>query len=56
MRIRGIYDADERSEYRCSHQNPYIKRIYEEFLGEPGSRKAHELLHTSYAARDLYLK
>ena len=56
MRIRGIYDADEASEYRCSHQNPYIKQVYAEFLEEPGSHKAHELLHTHYESKPLYLK
>jgi iron only hydrogenase large subunit-like protein len=56
LRIRGIYDADEQSTYRCSHQNPYIKQIYSEFLKEPGSHKAHELLHTHYEAKPLYIK
>ncbi|HET7838382.1 MAG TPA: NADH-dependent [FeFe] hydrogenase, group A6 [Rectinemataceae bacterium] len=56
LRIRGIYDDDERAEYRCSHHNPYIKQVYAEFLGSAGSHKAHELLHTHYEARDLYLK
>jgi NADH-quinone oxidoreductase subunit G len=56
MRIRGIYDADEASEYRCSHQNPYIKQVYAEFLENPGSHKAHELLHTHYESKPLYLK
>jgi NADH-quinone oxidoreductase subunit G len=56
MRIRGIYDADEASEYRCSHQNPYIKQVYAEFLEKPGSHKAHELLHTHYESKPLYLK
>ncbi|MGO8695243.1 MAG: NADH-dependent [FeFe] hydrogenase, group A6 [Rectinemataceae bacterium] len=56
QRIRGIYDDDENAEYRCSHQNPFIKQVYAEFLQEPGSHKAHELLHTHYTARDLYLK
>jgi NADH-quinone oxidoreductase subunit G len=56
MRIRGIYDADEASEYRCSHQNPYIKQVYAEFLEAPGSHKAHELLHTHYESKPLYLK
>ena len=56
QRIRGIYDDDERSEYRCSHHNPFIKQVYAEFLERPGSHRAHELLHTHYTARDLYLK
>jgi NADH-quinone oxidoreductase subunit G len=56
QRIRGIYDADEASTYRCSHQNPYIKQVYAEFLEQPGSHKAHELLHTHYESKPLYLK
>jgi len=55
-RMRDIYDADEASEYRCSHQNPFIKQVYAEFLEAPGSHKAHELLHTHYESRPLYLK
>ena len=34
------------------HENPDIKLLYSEFFGEPGSHKAHELLHTHYIARD----
>jgi len=56
QRIRAIYDHDEHKEYRCSHHNPYIKKVYEEFLGEPNGHKAHELLHTHYFERPLYLK
>ena len=55
-RIRAIYDHDEAKEYRCSHQNPYIKKVYEEFLEAPGSHKAHQLLHTHYTERPLFLK
>ncbi len=39
---------------RKSHLNPVITKIYEEFLGEPGSHLAHELLHTTYKKRDFY--
>lgn len=53
-RIEGIYTDDERSVRRCSHQNPMIAKIYEEFLGEPLSHKAHELLHTGYRERAIY--
>jgi NADH-quinone oxidoreductase subunit G len=56
LRMRAIYDHDEEKEYRCSHQNPYIKKIYEEFLEKPGSHKAHQLLHTHYTERPLFLK
>ncbi|MDR2095269.1 MAG: [FeFe] hydrogenase, group A [Treponema sp.] len=55
-RAGGIYQDDESSQYRCSHQNPFIKQVYDEFLGEPNGHKAHELLHTKYVPRDLYLK
>ncbi|MDR1108957.1 MAG: [FeFe] hydrogenase, group A, partial [Spirochaetaceae bacterium] len=55
-RIAGLYQDDQQASYRCSHQNPNIKLIYEEFLGEPSGHKAHELLHTKYEGRPLYLK
>ncbi len=50
-RKQAIYDIDKDCEIRKSHQNPDIIKLYEEFLGEPGSHKAHELLHTSYTGR-----
>jgi len=56
QRTAGIYADDEKSQYRCSHQNPFINQVYKEFLGEPGGHKAHELLHTSYVERPLYIK
>lgn len=55
-RAMGIYEDDRSSEIRCSHQNPYIKAIYDEFLGSPLSEKAHKLLHTKYHERPLYNK
>jgi NADH-quinone oxidoreductase subunit G len=56
QRTSGIYNDDEKSSYRCSHQNPFIQQVYKEFLGEPNGHKAHELLHTKYVERPLYLK
>ena len=56
QRTEGIYSDDQKSQYRCSHQNPFINQVYKEFLGEPGAHKAHQLLHTKYAERPLYLK
>ncbi len=53
-RIKGIYHDDERSSFRCSHQNHFIDLVYKEFLGKPNSEKAHKLLHTHYEARPLY--
>ncbi len=50
-RAAALYSEDERQALRQSHNNPQIKELYEKFLGEPNSHKAHELLHTDYAAR-----
>ena len=47
-RMKGIYTEDERKTLRLSHENPDILALYKEFLGEPGSEKAHHLLHTEY--------
>lgn len=47
-RAAAIYSEDERKIIRKSHENPQILTLYKEFLGEPGSHKAHELLHTHY--------
>ena len=55
-RTSGLYTDDVKSQYRCSHQNPFIGQVYKEFLGEPGGHKAHELLHTKYVERPLYIK
>ncbi|MDR0472733.1 MAG: iron hydrogenase small subunit, partial [Treponema sp.] len=56
QRTAGMYRDDEKSQYRCSHQNPFIGQVYSEFLGEPNGHKAHELLHTQYVERQLYNK
>jgi len=56
QRIAGLYQDDRDKALRCSHDNPEIKHIYEEFLGEPLSEKAHHLLHTRYRERQVYLK
>ncbi|MBP2026251.1 NADH-quinone oxidoreductase subunit G [Acetoanaerobium pronyense] len=50
-RIEGIYSEDRSKTLRKSHENPMIKKLYEEYLGEPYGEKAHELLHTHYVAR-----
>ena len=50
-RTKAIYEEDELKVLRKSHENPYIKKLYEEFLGEPCGEKSHELLHTHYFDR-----
>ncbi len=47
-RMAAIYREDAGKTIRKSHENPYIKQLYEEFLGKPMSEKAHHLLHTHY--------
>ena len=51
-RAQALYTEDERQTLRQSHNNPQIIELYEKFLGEPNSHKSHELLHTTYAARE----
>lgn len=53
LRAKVLYDLDESRELRKSHDNPAIKELYNNYLGEPGSHKAHELLHTSYVKRSI---
>ena len=55
-RIDGLYADDKKSEFRKSHQNPEIKKIYADFLEKPSSHKAHNLLHTHYVPRPTYKK
>ncbi|HHU49491.1 MAG TPA: 2Fe-2S iron-sulfur cluster binding domain-containing protein [Clostridiales bacterium] len=50
-RAAAIYDEDRSLPVRKSHENPSVKKVYEEYLGEPNSHKAHELLHTHYTPR-----
>jgi len=47
-RAKAIYAEDAGKPIRKSHENPYIIKLYEEFLGKPMSEKAHHLLHTAY--------
>lgn len=47
-RAQGLYKEDSELQYRKSHFNPSIRKLYNEYLEEPNSHKAHELLHTIY--------
>ena len=53
-RLKGLYSEDEGKALRKSHDNPYITRIYEEYLGSPCGHKSHELLHTHYVKRGIF--
>ncbi len=54
IRAKALYNEDAGKPIRKSHENPEIKAIYADFLGEAGGHKAHELLHTTYSAKEKY--
>jgi len=54
LRAKALYKEDKSLPLRKSHENPTIKKIYEEFLEKPGSHKSHEILHTSYKKRNKF--
>lgn len=51
LRAEALYGEDKGLKHRKSHDNPAIKKIYEEYLGEPLGHKSHKLLHTTYTPR-----
>lgn len=53
-RASVLYNLDENAPLRKSHENPEIKKLYDEYLGKPGSEKAHHLLHTTYVKRTVH--
>jgi NADH-quinone oxidoreductase subunit G/NADP-reducing hydrogenase subunit HndD len=53
-RMNAIYREDEGKNLRKSHENPFILKLYEDYLGEPLGHRSHELLHTHYVKRGLY--
>ena len=53
-RAKALYNEDREKPVRKSHENTEIKALYEDFLKKPGSHLAHELLHTTYQAREKY--
>ena len=53
-RAKALYSEDAAMTLRKSHENPVIKDIYENYLGEVGGHRAHELLHTTYTRRNVY--
>ncbi len=52
-RAAGLYAEDEAKTLRKSHENPDVKKLYEEYLGEPNGHLAHRLLHTHYVDRSV---
>lgn len=56
LRAKALYKADKKAEYRCAHQNPEVKKLYDEFFDKPNGKKAHELLHTKYNKQEVYVE
>ena len=54
LRADALYTIDERSIVRKSHENPFMKKLYKDYLEKPGSELAEKLLHTTYAKREKY--
>lgn len=50
-RAKALYTNDANKKIRKSHENPFVKEVYADYLGEPNSHKAHEILHTTYVDR-----
>ena len=56
IRGKALYAADADLPVRKSHESEAVKTVYKEYFGEPGSHKAHEVLHTTYVKRSKYSK
>ena len=54
LRAKALYRQDEGMALRKSHESPIVKELYDTYLGEPGSHKAHELLHCTYVPQKRY--
>ena len=53
VRAAVLYNDDKNADLRKSHENSAVKKLYDEYFGEPNSHKAHEILHTHYVKRGL---
>lgn len=53
VRMQTLYKIDEAASLRVSHKNPFVKLLYDDFLGKPLGEKSHQLLHTHYSVRDV---
>jgi len=54
LRAKVLYDEDAALSKRKSHDNPFVKEVYDNYLGEVGGHKAHHILHTAYVKRNKY--
>ena len=56
LRANALYENGKSRPHRKSHENEDVQEVYREYLGEPNSHKAHEILHTSYVKRSMFNK
>lgn len=54
-RSKAVYDMDNSASLQKAHKNPVVQKIYENLLGEPGSKVSQDLLHTTFTKRDVLL-
>lgn len=47
-RGKRLYQLDQASLLRFSHENPEVQALYRDYLGEPLSEKSEQLLHTDH--------
>jgi len=55
VRAKSLYNIDDKESIKVSHKNPDVQKLYADFLEEPLSHKAHELLHTHYQKREVII-
>jgi NADH-quinone oxidoreductase subunit G len=54
QRAKGLENEDRAARLRCSHQNPDVRKLYDDYIEKPLSEKAHHLFHTHSVARNQY--
>lgn len=52
LRAKALYEEDKNLPFRKSHESPIVKQVYQEYLEEPGSHIAHQILHTTFVKRN----
>jgi iron-only hydrogenase group A len=52
-RLKALYEIDRDAHLRTSHANPWVQRLYKEYLGQPLGERSHALLHTHYTRREI---
>ena len=48
--FQSLYFLDKNAPLRFSHENPDVQKLYADFMGQPLSHRAHQLLHTDHQA------